>query len=116
MRPLPSAMACVRWLVWRIGLVEDVAPVQNNTEGKMAEDITVVQRCGICYSELGTFSAKKENLMLSVQDYLWCARCQATLPTVRDIAGREASIEREVGSYPRSLPSWEQLDDNKEGH
>ena len=72
----------------------------------MAEDmITVVQRCVVCSSELGTFSAKKENLMLSVKDNLWCARCQATLPASRDIAAREASIEKEVGSYPRSLPS-----------
>ena len=75
----------------------------------MAEDmITVIQRCGVCNSELGTFSAKKENLMLSVEDHLWCAECQATLPAIRDIAGREASIEMEVGSYPRSLPPSEQ--------
>ena len=72
----------------------------------MADDmITVVQRCTVCSSELGTFSEKKENLMLSVEDHLWCARCQATLPAFRDIAGREGSIEREVGSYPRSIPS-----------
>jgi hypothetical protein len=72
----------------------------------MAEDlITVVQRCMVCNLELGTFSAKKENLMLSVEDHLWCATCQATLPAVRDIAGREDSIDREVGSYPKLLPS-----------
>ena len=72
----------------------------------MADDmITVVQLCGVCDSELGTFSAKKENLMLSARDHLWCETCQATLPAIRDIAGREASIETEVGSYPRSLPS-----------
>ena len=83
-----------------------MALLQKNPEGKMAEDlITVIQLCVVCNSELGTFSAKKENLMLSVEDDLWCATCQATLPAFRNIAGREASIEREVGSYPRSLPS-----------
>ena len=88
------------------GLVEDVALLEKKSEGKMAEDlITVVQLCGVCNSELGTFSAKKENLMLSVEDNIWCATCQATLPAVRDIAGRETSIEKEVVSYPRSLPS-----------
>lgn len=81
----------------------------------MAEDaITVVQLCGSCNAELGTFSAKKETLMLSVEDHLWCAACQATLPAYRDIAGREASIEKEVGSYPRSLPALDDPDDNKD--
>ena len=74
----------------------------------MAGDmILVVQLCAVCNSELGTFSAKKENLMLSVKDHLWCATCQATLPAFRDIAEREASVEREIESYPSSLPSLE---------
>ncbi|MDA0988276.1 MAG: hypothetical protein O2783_03945 [Chloroflexi bacterium] len=72
----------------------------------MAGDmIEVIQLCGVCNSEVGTFSEKKENLMLSAVDQLWCAKCQATIPAVRDIGGREASVEKEVNSYPRSLPS-----------
>ena len=67
--------------------------------------ITVVQLCGVCNSEVGTFSEKKENLMLSTVDYIWCEKCQATMPTVRDIEGREASAVKEVESYPTSLPS-----------
>ena len=67
--------------------------------------IPVVQICGVCNSELGTFSAKKENLMLSTVDYIWCATCQATMPAVRDIAGRKESAVKEVESYPTSLPS-----------
>ena len=85
----------------------------------MAEGlITVVQRCLVCNSEVGTFSAKKENLMLSVEDHLWCDRCQATLPAFRDIAGREDSIDREVGSYPRLLPSsgYEEETEEAEAH
>jgi hypothetical protein len=74
----------------------------------MADDmITVVQLCRVCSSELGSFSAKKENLMLSAEDHIWCATCQATMPAVRDIAGRKSSVEKEVESYPRSLPSLE---------
>jgi len=70
----------------------------------MAEGmITVVQLCGVCNSELGTFSIKKENLMLSVKEPLWCDMCQLTLPANRDILGREDSIETEACSYPRSV-------------
>jgi hypothetical protein len=72
----------------------------------MAGDmIEVIQLCGVCNSKVGTFSDKKENLMLSATDQLWCAKCQATIPAVREIGGRAASIEQEVESYPRSLPS-----------
>ena len=86
----------------------DAVLLQKNLEDKMAGDmITVVQLCGVCNSELGTFSEKKENLMLSAVDHIWCATCQATMPTVRDIAAREASVEKEVKSYPSSLPSLE---------
>lgn len=65
--------------------------------------IEVIQLCSVCRSNLGTFSEKKENLMLSAVDYIWCENCQATIPVVRDIAGREASVAKEVESYPRSL-------------
>lgn len=65
--------------------------------------ITVVQLCGVCNSDLGTFSIKKENLMLSVKEPLWCDVCQLTSPANRDILGREDSIETEVCSYPRSV-------------
>ena len=66
------------------------------------ETITVTQVCPVCDSELGTFSEKKENLMLATRDEIWCEGCQATVPAVRDISGRRASIEREIESYPRT--------------
>jgi len=69
--------------------------------------ITVVQLCGVCNSEVGTFSEKKENLMLSTVDYIWCEKCQATMSAIRDVEGREAFAVKEVESYPTSLPSWE---------
>ena len=69
--------------------------------------ITVVQLCGVCNSEVGTFLEKKENLMLSTVDYIWCEKCQATMLAVRDIEGREAAAVKEVESYPTSLPTWE---------
>ena len=68
------------------------------------ETVTVTQVCPICDAELGTLSEKKENLMLSLRDDIWCDNCQATVPAIRDISGRQASIEAEMESYPRSLP------------
>ncbi len=67
------------------------------------ETITVTQICPVCHEELGTFSEKKENLMLSARDSIWCENCQATVPAIREVSGRRASIEKEVESYPISI-------------
>ena len=66
------------------------------------EQVTVIQMCGVCRSELGSFTVKKENLMLSSADRIWCPQCEASTPEVRDIAGRLASIQKEVDSLPEA--------------
>ncbi len=68
-----------------------------------ADMIAVIQLCGVCNSEVGTFFEKKENLMLSAVDDVWCATCQATVSAIRDIEGRKSSAEKEGESYPLSL-------------
>ena len=66
------------------------------------ETVTVTKICPDCDEEVGTFSEKKENLMLSLRDETWCEICKETVPAVRDISGRQASIEKEIESYPRT--------------
>ena len=39
--------------------------------------IAVIQVCKVCASEVGTFSEKKENLMLATVDHVWCEACKA---------------------------------------
>ena len=69
----------------------------------MAGDtVTVIQTCGICKTEVGTFSVKKDNLMLTSRARIWCPKCQASTPEVRDIAGRRDSIQKEVDSLPEA--------------
>ena len=69
----------------------------------MAGDtVTVVQKCGVCQTEVGTFSVKKENLLLSAKDEVWCPQCGVSRPEVRDISGRLGSIQQEVDSLPDS--------------
>ena len=71
----------------------------------MAGDaIEVIQYCKICESRLSSFSEKKENLMLSKIDELWCENCQSNVPASRDVDGRLTAIAEEMSSYPRSLP------------
>ena len=66
----------------------------------MAEgDMTVVQSCGECGEELGTFDVKKDNMMLMTTETIWCPKCQADTKETRDLAGRSASIEQEQNSY-----------------
>lgn len=66
------------------------------------DDIEVIQICQVCNGQLGSFTEKKEKLMLSNIDHLWCETCKVTSPSRRDIAGREASVSQEIESYPRS--------------
>ena len=42
--------------------------------------IAVIQVCKVCASEVGTFSEKKENLMLATVDHVWCEACKAVMP------------------------------------
>ena len=65
------------------------------------EEITVVQTCRKCHSETGTFTVKKENLMLASKELIWCRKCEAYTPEIRDVAGRRASIQKETETYPR---------------
>ena len=69
------------------------------------EEVTILQMCGLCNEEVGTFSVKKDNMMLSSKEQLWCSKCGAYTPEKRDIAGRLASIQQEIESYPKSRPA-----------
>ncbi len=67
-----------------------------------AETVTVVQLCGVCRTQTGTFQVKKDNLMMTSRDRIWCPQCEASTPEVRDIAGRLESIRKEVESLPEA--------------
>ena len=69
------------------------------------DEVTVVQLCGKCGSETGTFAIKKDNLMLTSREQIWCPKCEEDTLEVRDIAGRAASIRAEVESYPKAVPA-----------
>ena len=68
------------------------------------DELTVVQKCGVCGSELGTFTVKKDNMMLMSKETIWCSVCNADQPEVRDLAGRSSAIQEEQGSYASNLP------------
>ena len=67
-------------------------------------EMTVVQTCGECGGELGSFTVKKDNMMLMTTDKIWCPKCQADVQEVRDLAGRSAAIQQEQGSYAPNNP------------
>ena len=69
-----------------------------------AEELTIIQKCGVCASELGTFTVKKDNMMLISKETIWCPVCNADRPEVRDLAGRSAAITEEQASYASNLP------------
>ncbi len=72
------------------------------------DEVTVDQLCGKCGSQVNAFAVKKDNLMLTSNEQIWCPNCGEETLEVRDISGRRESIKREQGSYPQpelaSLP------------
>ena len=67
------------------------------------ELIEINQSCSQCGIIVGTVSEKKENMMLSTQDELWCNNCGLDVLRNRDVVGRVDSINAEVESYPTSV-------------
>ena len=67
------------------------------------ELIEMNQSCSQCGNIVGTVSEKKENMMLSTQDEIWCNNCGQDVLTKRDVVGRVDSINVEVDSYPTSV-------------
>jgi hypothetical protein len=46
---------------------------------------------------------KKDNMMLSSKELVWCPECQAERPETRDVAGRLEAIRHEQMGYPQSF-------------
>ena len=67
------------------------------------ELIEINQSCSQCGIIVGTVSEKKENMMLSTQDELWCNNCGQDVLTKRDVVGRVDSIKAEVESSTTSV-------------
>ena len=65
-------------------------------------DLTITQSCGDCGHEVGSFSVKKDNMMLMSKELVWCPECQDEKPEVRDLAGRSSAIQMEQQSYAKN--------------
>ena len=71
------------------------------------DEVTLVRICGKCRFRIETFAIKKDNMMMFSKDTVWCPQCQSEQPEIRDVAGREESIDQEVNSYPKAVPATE---------
>ncbi len=69
------------------------------------DEVEIVRMCGHCRYEIETFMVKKDNMRLFSDELIWCDRCQAQRPEVRDIVGRRAAIQQEQESYPENRPA-----------
>ena len=68
-------------------------------------EVDIVRSCGECGTEIETVTTKKDNMMLSTKELVWCPKCQVERPEVRDVAGRLQTIEKEQQSYPKAVPA-----------
>jgi len=69
------------------------------------DEISIVRRCKECGTEIETLTVKKDNMRLFSDELVWCSKCNTDMPEVRDIAGRQASIQQEQASYPPVRPA-----------
>ena len=69
------------------------------------ENVDIVRKCSVCGTEIETISVKKENVMLSSRATVYCPKCKAERPEIRDVAGRIESIEKEAETYPKQTGS-----------
>jgi Zn finger protein HypA/HybF involved in hydrogenase expression len=69
------------------------------------DEVTLVRICGKCRFRIETFSIKKDNMMMFSKETVWCPQCQSDQPEIRDVAGRQESIDQEVNSYPKAVPA-----------
>ena len=66
------------------------------------DEVIISRRCGNCAHEIEVVAVKKDNMMLTAKELVWCSECQMEHPESRDIAGRLESIEAEQRCYPPS--------------
>lgn len=67
-------------------------------------EVTILRRCGHCRHEIGEMTVKKDNMRLMVSDLVWCDSCGAETREIREISGRQSSVEAERASYPGNPP------------
>jgi hypothetical protein len=67
------------------------------------DEVTIVRRCSHCATEIEVLKIKKDNMMLSSKELVWCPECQAERPETRDVAGRLEAIRHEQMGYPQSF-------------
>ena len=66
------------------------------------DQVSIVRKCSVCDTEVETVQVKKDNMMLSSKELIWCPGCESEHPERRDIAGRMETIREEQASYPQS--------------
>jgi Zn finger protein HypA/HybF involved in hydrogenase expression len=69
------------------------------------DEVKIVRMCQECRTEIETMTVKQDNMRLFSDELVWCPKCQAEKPEVRDVAGRRSAIQKEQGSYPKPRPA-----------
>ena len=68
-------------------------------------EITVMQTCGVCNFEIGSYTVKLDNMLLVATEQIWCPECEVYCPEVREVAGRRDAVAKEQASYPKAVPA-----------
>ena len=68
-------------------------------------EVNILRMCAEHRHVIETITVKKDNMRLFTDEEVWCPVCNAYTQEVRDIAGRQESIQTEQQSYPESPTS-----------
>ncbi len=67
-------------------------------------EVNILRRCARCSNVIEEMTVKKDNMRLMVSELSWCEHCGEETPEVREISGRQSSVDQERASYPGNPP------------
>jgi hypothetical protein len=91
------------FIFWYIN--EVIILINLTLGGKMAGDeieINIFCAKTECRSKIETVSVKKENMMLTSSEKIFCPSCNEEVTEYREITGRNESKEEELNTLPAS--------------
>ena len=66
------------------------------------DQVTIIRSCSVCATDIEHTTVKKDNMMLSSKQLIWCPTCETEHPERRDLAERLETIRQEQAEYPQS--------------
>ena len=72
------------------------------------DQVSIVRKCSVCHTEVETVQVKKDNMMLSSKELIWCPGCETEQPERRGHCGAHGDDPGRTGLLS-SVPDGDTL-------